>query len=201
MGHILGHVENLPVLGSSCIWVSPMPLRFLSILLYKTEKSGLDPVLTFPSYCLIARFFPVLNVPHYKKALFNVTTDSIIWTKAFWWLSIKYFIQFQNYWLFLYEQSFLHLAMGYFKYQGAKLNLWACHIQNYTMVYSASLHKTWKHSFMPCPIPLVVVQGRACALQHCQGKSYCSWHCFWHMNKHSLDKQELREKTVFSKKE
>lgn len=101
-------------------------------------------VLTFPSYSLTTKFFSVLYVPHYNKALFNVTPDSIIWRKAFWWLSIKYFIPFQKYWLFPYEQSFLHLVMDFFRYQGAKLNSWAYHIQNYTVVYSASLHKTWK---------------------------------------------------------
>lgn len=152
-----------------------MPLKFLSILMYKTLKSGLDWVLTFPSYSLTTRFFPcTLCIMYYKKALFNVTTDSIIWKQAFWWLSVKCFIQFQKYWLFPYEQSFLHLVMNYFKDQGAKLNLWACNIQNYTMVYSASLHKTWKHPFVPCPIPLAVMQERACALQQGQGKSYCS---------------------------
>lgn len=48
MGHILGHVENLPVQWRNYCKFS-VPLKVLSILIYIIVKSGLDPGLTFPA--------------------------------------------------------------------------------------------------------------------------------------------------------
>lgn len=89
--------------------------------------------------------------------------SSTIWEDYSMWIKVAQSKGklFDGYWLsFLFsskntddlrEQSFFHTVLGYFKYKGFKLNLWVYYILIYIVTHLASLHKTWKYSFMLVP--------------------------------------------------